>query len=191
LLPLILDLSRLRLALIGAGEPVLRRLEKLDAAGAAAGLAVFAPAAPDGLEAAAGARLARRWPEDAELARAQIVFVAGLDPVSRDRIAARARACGAIVQVEDAPAVSDAASAAVLRRGDLTIAVSTSGKSPAFAAYVARLIGRILGPEWVALLAAASRHRRQWRQAGLPPSEVARRTGEWLAQGAGPVSPHP
>jgi precorrin-2 dehydrogenase len=191
LLPLMLDLTRLRLALIGAGEPLLRRLEKLDAAGAAAGLAVFAPAVPDGLEPLAGARLARRWPEDAELAQAQIVFIAGLDSVSRDRIAARARACGAIVHAEDAPAVSDAASAAVLRRGDLTIAISTSGKSPALAAHVARLIGRVFGPEWTALLVAASRHRQQWRQAGLPPAEVARRTGEWLAQGAGPVLPHP
>lgn len=183
MLPLMLDLSRLRLALVGAGAAGERRLAKLDAAGAA-DLAVFAPDAAADFAQEAGARLRRRWPSDGELARAQIVFIAGLDPDRRDRLAARARECGAIVHAEDAASVSDAAATAVLKRGDLTIAVSTAGKSPALAAAVKRLVGRVIGPEYAALLVVAARHRRQWRQAGLPPAEVARRTGEWLAQGA-------
>jgi len=179
-----LDLARLRLALVAEGEAGLRRLAALDAAGAHS-LAVFAPEAGTALAAAAGERLARRLPEDSELAAVQLVFIAGLAPELRDRIAARARACGAIVHAEDAPASSDAAATSVLRRGDLTIAVSTAGKSPALAVEIRKLVGRVIGPDWSARLEQAALHRRQWRAAGLAPAEVARRTGAWLAQSAG------
>ena len=179
-----LDLARLRLALVATGEAGLRRLAALDAAGAGT-LAVFAPDGGAALAAEAGGRLVPRLPGDAELAAAQLVFIAGLAPELRDRIAARARACGAIVHAEDAPALSDAAATSVLRRGNLTIAVSTSGRSPALAVAVRNLVGRVIGPDWAARLEQAASHRRQWRAAGLTPAEVARRTGAWLAQTAG------
>ena len=75
----------------------------------------------------------RRLPSDAELAQAQLVFIAGLDFDRRDALAKRAQEAGKIVHAEDAKSVTDIHVPAILRRGDLAIAVSTSGKAPGLA----------------------------------------------------------
>src|SRR5208282_2733295 len=147
MLPLVLDLARLRLALIGEGESCLRRLRLLDEAGSR-NLAVYSALPGRELEALAGARLVRRLPSDAELAQAQLVFIAGLDPGRRDELAKRAQDAGKIVHAEDAKPVADIHVPAVLRRGDLAIAVSTSGKAPGLAVELRNCLGRLIGPEW-------------------------------------------
>ncbi len=188
MLALTLDLSRLRLALIGGGTAARRRLERLDAAGAAA-LTVYAPRPGRAFAAAAGARLVRRIPSAGDLAGIQVVFVAGLAAEAAARVAERARIAGAIVHVEDAPAISDAQMPAMLHRGDLAIAISTAGRAPALAAELKRAIGRILGPEWAARVAELGAARERWRTAGLAPDGVRRRTAArlaaraWLASG--------
>jgi len=180
MLPMTLDLTRLRLALVGAGDAALRRLERLDAAGARS-LVVFAPQPAAAFRALAGRRLVARMPTTDELARAQIVFVAGLAAVDAGAIAQSARMAGSVVHVEDMPEISDVQMPATLHRGDLTIAVSTGGRSPALAAEIKRTLDRLIGPEWSARLerAAAARHR--WRAAGFDPATVAKRTTAWLA----------
>src|SRR5690242_5626681 len=99
MLPLTLDLSRLRLALIGAGPAASQRLERLDAAGASA-LAVYAPDASTALTTLAGPRLVPRLPHADEFAGIQIAFIAGLAPAEAAMVAAEARAAGTIVHVE-------------------------------------------------------------------------------------------
>jgi len=180
MLPLMLDLGRLRLALIGEGEAALKRLQRLDAAGARA-LTVYAASPSAELAAAAGIRLERRAPRADELAACQIVFIAGLDDAARDRHAAAARGAAALVHVEDAPLLSDAQAPAVLRRGDLTIAISTAGQSPGVAVALKHWLGRLIGPEWRDRLEQAAALRRSWRAAGLAPAAVAQRTEEYLA----------
>lgn len=180
MLPMMLDLVRLRLALVGVGNAALRRLERLDAAGASA-LTVYAPGSNRALAAQAGSRLVGRSPTDDELAAAQIVFVAGLAAADAAEIAARARAAGTIVHVEDASGLSDAQLPAVLHRGDLTIAISTNGRSPGLAVEMKRALGQIIGPEWAARLIEVAAQRRRWRHAGLTPPTVARRTVTWLS----------
>ncbi len=179
MLPLVLDLARLRLALIGEGESGLRRLRLLDQAGAR-DLAVYSASPGPDLEALAGARLVRRLPSDAELAQAQLVFIAGLDPERRDDLASRAQAAGKIVHAEDAKLVTDIHVPAVLRRGDLAIAVSTSGKAPGLAVELRNFLGRLIGPEWGGRLEEISGLRHDWMKAGAAPDLVARRTGEWM-----------
>ncbi len=179
MLPLVLDLARLRLALIGEGDSGLRRLRLLDEAGAR-DLTVYSPAPGRDLEAAAGARLARRLPSDAELAQAQLVFIAGLEPGRRDEMAKRAQAAGKIVHAEDAKRVTDIHVPAVLRRGDLAIAVSTAGKAPGLAVELRNYLGRLIGPEWRGRLEEISGLRLGWMEAGVAPDIVASRTGEWM-----------
>jgi precorrin-2 dehydrogenase / sirohydrochlorin ferrochelatase len=179
MLPLVLDLARLRLALIGEGESCLRRLRLLDEAGAR-DLAVYSALPAPELEDRAGARLARRWPTDEDLAQAQLVFIAGLDPDRRDALAKRAQAAGKIVHAEDAKLVTDIHVPAVLRRGDLAIAVSTSGKAPGMAVELRNFLGRLIGPEWRERLEEISGLRRGWMKAGAAPDIVALRTGEWM-----------
>lgn len=180
MLPMTLDLSRLRLVLIGAGPAASQRLERLDRAGAAA-LTVYAPEASDALTTLAGPRLVPRLPHADEFAGIQIAFIAGLALEAAAMVAEQARAAGAIVHVEDAPDRSDAQMPAVLHRGDLTIAVSTAGQSPGLASEVKRALGHIIGPEWSARLSEISAQRKRWRAAGLDSTAVRQWTADWLA----------
>jgi precorrin-2 dehydrogenase/sirohydrochlorin ferrochelatase len=176
MLPVMLDLTRMRLVLAGNGEAALNRLHRLEAAGAVE-LAVYSAAPSPELAAAAGARLVRRWPSLAELAQAQMVFIA--DAPARAALA-DARAVGALLHVEDEPELSDVQAAAVLHRGALTIAVSTGGASPALAVQLRDFIAGLIGPEWRGRVEDLSRLRRAWRAAGVASSAIAQFTGEWV-----------
>ncbi len=179
MLPIFLDLSRLHLVLVGNGPAALRRLHLLEEAGARE-IEIFAAAPVAALAEAAGARLIARWPAAAELARANFVFIADAPAGTRERLAGVARAAGVLVHVEDAPALSDAQAPAVLRRGALTLAVSTGGGSPALAAQVRDYLGEVIGPEWAPRLEEMSRLRRAWRAAGVAPSRIARLSADWM-----------
>lgn len=188
MLPLSLELSRLRLALIGNGDATLRRLAWLDKAGAAA-LQVFAPAASPQLAEAAAGRLVRRWPTAAALRRAQLVFIADVPEPKRRGLAETARRAGTILHVEDAPSLSDAHAPAVLRRGDLTIAISTCGTAPGLAAELKTFLGGIFGPEWQDRLGEIEALRRSGRAAGATHQAVRQMIAARLA-GAGWLDPY-
>lgn len=191
MLPITLDLARVRVILVGEGEAAHRRLALLDEAGAGA-LEVYAPSPDPALAAKAGARLRRRLPVPAEIAQAQLVFLARVPEPIAVRIGQVARAAGVLVNVEDDRGRSDFHSSAVLRRGDLVVAVSTEGKSPGLAALVRRDLEHRLGPEWAARLDEVSRLRALWRGAGADAATVRRRTAEWAAaRGWIAASPQP
>jgi precorrin-2 dehydrogenase/sirohydrochlorin ferrochelatase len=180
MLPITLDLARLRVVLVGEGRAACRRLALLDAAGAGA-LEVYAPAPDPALAARAGARLLRRLPAPGEIARAQLVFLARLpEPVAAPirRIAA---AAGVLVNVEDDRAGSDFHSPAVLRRGDLVVAVSTTGRCPGLAALIREDLERHFGSQWAARIEEIARLRALWRGAGAGGAAVRRRTEAWAA----------
>lgn len=178
MLPITLDLARLRVVLVGEGGAACRRLARLDEAGAQR-LAVYAPAPDPELAERAGTRLRRRLPTAVEIAQAQLVFLAGLPEPAAASIQRAAAAAGVLLNVEDDRARSDFHSAAVLRRGDLVIAVSTEGRSPGLAALVRQDLERHFGPEWAARIGEIARLRTLWRGAGADPATVRRRTTEW------------
>ncbi len=181
MLPVALDLARLKLALIGDGAAAERRLALLDEAGAG-DLTVYAEAPSPALARAAGARLVRRLPTAPELAATRVVFISDkASPHCRD-LATTARAAGALVHVEDAPQLSDIHAPAVLRRGELTIAVSTGGQSPALAGQVKRFLGALFGPEWQGRLDELAALRQGWREGGADPETVQRWTEEWVGR---------
>jgi len=181
MLPLSLELSRLRLALIGNGAAALRRLRSLEAAGAAS-LRVFAPAPTPELARAAGTRLERRLPKSSDLIGCHLVLIADLIATDRDHLAEAARGAGALVHVEDAPLLSDTQMPAVLRRGDLSLAIATNGAAPALAAEMKAFLGEIIGPEWRRRVAEAGRLRRRWRAAGASHGAIRRLTAAHMAQ---------
>lgn len=179
MLPLVLDVSRLKLILIGDGAAALRRLDLLDAAGAA-DLTLFAEMPSPALALAGGRRLVARLPTPQELAAAHLVFVADRTSPAGRELAVLARALGALVHVEDAPALCDLQVPAVLRRGDLAIAVSTGGKSPGLAVQVKRFLGTLFGPEWQERLETLAALRRGWRASGAGAETIARWSENWV-----------
>lgn len=173
--PISLDLGRLTVFVVGSGEVVTRRLALLDGAGARQ-VVVFAPEADDALAAAAGQRLRRAWPQAAELGTARVVLVAGLPLGQAVAMAEAARQAGALVNVEDVTEYCDFHLPALVRRGDLTIAVGTGGRSPALARRLRQHLDRSFGPEWQGRLDELASSRQVWRGQGVPPSEISARS---------------
>ena len=177
--PIVLDLAQARIALVGNGRAALRRLALLDA-DAARHVAIYADDPLPELAAAAGARLRRRLPEAAELAGIHLVFAVDLAPGRLAALSAAAREAGALVNIEDRPALSSFHSPSVLRRGDLLIAVSTNGQSPGLARRVRRFLEGLFGREWQGRLDDLAALRQGWREAGAGTSEIAGWTDDWI-----------
>ena len=180
MLPISVDLAQVRVLLVGDGPAARRRLALLDEAGAAT-LEVCAPDPEPALAALAGKRLRRGLPLPAEIAGAQLVFVAGVPEPAVSDICRVAKAAGVLVNVEDDRRHSDFHSAAVIRRGDLTVAISTNGKSPGLASLMRRVLEHRVGPEWELRLDEIAALRQAWRAAGADPAAIGRRTEEWVA----------
>lgn len=181
MLPISVDLGRVRVLLVGDGAAARRRLALLDEAGAV-DLEIYAPEPEPELAEMAGARLRRRLPLSAEIVRAQLVFVAGVsEPVASD-VFRVAKAAGVLINVEDDRRHSDFHSAAVIRRGDLTVAISTNGKSPGLASLMRRVLEHRVGPEWELRLDEIAALRRTWREGGADPAAIGRRTRDWVAR---------
>lgn len=164
----------LALAVAGSGAPALRRLNALRVAGAAP--LVFANGPDAALAAAAGDAFHPALPDRAALAALRALWIAGLPDEVAATLAEAARAQRVLVNVEDRVALCDFHSVAEVRRGDLLLTVSTSGKSPSLAARIrARLVAEY-GPEWSARLEQLGQQRQGWRAEGLSMAEVARLT---------------
>ena len=172
--PLAVDPRRVPIVLVGRGEAAARRLAWLDAGGA--GTAVFSDAPGPALAAAAGVRLIPRLPGPDDFPARGFVLVAGLDDAAAERIAALARAAGALVNVEDSRALCDFHLPAVVRRGDLVVAVSTGGRSPGTASRVRRLIDEWLPADWAGRLDRIAALRGRLRLRGASARDVARAT---------------
>lgn len=181
MLPISVDLARIRVVLVGDGAAARRQLASLDEGGAGA-LEIYAPLPEPTLVAMAGARLRRRLPHAVEIARAQLVFVAGVAEPIASEIRRIANAAGALLNVEDNRERSDFHSAAVFRRGDLTVAISTGGKSPGLAALMRRVLEQRFGPEWGVRLDEIAALRQGWREAGAGPAAIGRWTREWIGR---------
>lgn len=181
MLPLILDVKQARLVLLGEGAAILRRLRLCDAAGARR-LVLFAPRPDAALARKAGKRLRRRWPSAAELASARLVFIADIEPKAAARWAGRARAAGALVNVEDDMPYCDFHMPAMLRRGDLLLTASTNGRSPALARLIKEHWQKEFPPNWGARLRAIARWRATARDKGARPNEIFARTAARVQQ---------
>lgn len=177
--PVVLDLTRLPVALVGSADAVLGRLAGLDAAGASA-VTVFCREPDSALSAAAGARLAPRHPDAGDLSRVRVLLVCGLQDGPASELAAAARAIGVLVNVEDRRQWCDFHLPSIIRRGDLTFAVSTDGQSPGLARRVRRFIESQIGPEWASRVAEIAERRSAWRASGRDSATVARLTDEFI-----------
>ena len=160
LLPITLDLTDRLCVVVGAGEVARRKVR--DALAAAARVRVVAPEVDPELDAlAADGRIELRRARFAaeHLDGAALVFVATDDEAVNEAAAYAAKAARVLVNVADRPVLCDFHVPATVRRGDLLIAVSTSGKSPALAARVRRTLEREFGPEYERLLRLLGRTR--------------------------------
>lgn len=180
MLPIVFDVNAGPILLVGEGELVERRLDVLDSA--KADVRVFSLAPSDGLVEKAGSRLSLREPTDEEIARGSLVFGAGLPDAVAERLAAKARRLGVLVNIEDVKQLCDFHVPSIVRRGDLTMTVSTGGKSPGLAKRLRLHLEQMFGAEWAGRLDAVARLRDEWRADGVSFAEISRKTDGFIDQ---------
>jgi precorrin-2 dehydrogenase/sirohydrochlorin ferrochelatase len=148
-LPIFLNLEGRRCLVVGGGEVAERKVTALLDAGAQVRL--VSPALTPVLRqlSASGSveYLPRAW-EPGDLSECVLAFAATDDRELHCAIAAEARALGVPLNVADEPDLCDFISPSVVRRGDLQIAISTSGASPALASRMRRDLEAMVGAEY-------------------------------------------
>ncbi len=126
-------------------------------------------------------RLTRRPFQPEDLDGAFLAIATGEDPVDNRLVRVAADARGVLLNAIDDVANCDFAFPAIVRHGDLRVAISTAGKAPALARQLRIRLERELGPEWGVLLDLLG----EAREAALPRtvsfSEWQRRWRQLLA----------
>jgi precorrin-2 dehydrogenase/sirohydrochlorin ferrochelatase len=116
---------------------------------------------------------------------ARLVFVAEKDEAQATRIAAAARAAGALVNVVDRPALCDFATPAIVDRGPVVAAVGTGGAAPVLATVLrGELEARL--PESLGAVAELSRRLQDAVRRALP--DLPARRAYWRRLLSGPAA---
>ncbi|WP_417909640.1 precorrin-2 dehydrogenase/sirohydrochlorin ferrochelatase family protein [Candidatus Electronema sp. PJ] len=158
--PVSLDISGLLCVVVGGGKVAERKVLSLLEAGAQVRL--ISPQLTEALhELAVAGRIdwLARYFQSGDLRDALLVFAATDNRQVNEAVAREAAAAGKLVNVADAPELCSFQVPAVLHQGDLSIAVSTNGKSPALAARIKKQLEADYGPEYALLLELLGRIR--------------------------------
>jgi siroheme synthase-like protein len=172
--PVMLELEGRRCVVIGAQAIREGKVEGLLAAGANDVL-VVEPSVDDRFEGVGGVRVERRAWRPGDLDGAFLAVASSDDAATHAAIAREARARGILVNVIDDIPHCDWAAPAVLRRGDLVLAIGTGGVSPAVAGLVRERLQERFGAEWAELLRVVGDVRRETLLALPDLTERARR----------------
>jgi precorrin-2 dehydrogenase / sirohydrochlorin ferrochelatase len=156
--PVFLELSGRRAVVIGAQAVAEGKAAALAAAGAEVTLLTSGGWCP------------------ADLEGAFVCVASSDDPAERDAIARAARDRGVLINVMDDVPNCDFAAPAVVRRGELVVAISTGGRSPALARRLREELETQFGEEWAEVLEVL----REVREETLPLlPELAERSRRW------------
>ncbi|KUP25400.1 NAD(P)-dependent oxidoreductase [Paenibacillus sp. DMB5] len=148
-LPVMLDVSGQKIVVIGGGAVAERKVQSLLEAGAA--VTVISPALTavlSGLAEEGGIQWVVRGYEPGDIRGAFLVYASSSDPAVNDAVAAEAKALNLPVNVASHAEAGNFITPGVLRRGRLTVAVSTSGAGPSAAAEITAQLADVLGEEY-------------------------------------------
>ena len=162
--PVFLDLDQTRCLVVGGGAIAERKVEALLAAGGE--VALISPeltAALHALEAAGRLTVQQRPYQRGDLDAVALVIAATDDPTLQRQIAADAKQANILCNIVDQPALCSFIVPAVVQQGDLTIAVSTNGASPALAKKIRQDLAEQFGPEYAVALRLLRRIRERLR----------------------------
>jgi siroheme synthase-like protein len=167
LFPVFLRLAGRKVLVVGAGEVAAAKLATLLPTGAA--ITVVAPEAHESI-ARAPVTLHRRAFAAGDLDGAWFVLAAATPEVNR-QVRAAAEERRIFVNAVDDPASASAYTGGVLRRGAVTIAVSTEGRAPALAGLLREGLDALVPPEIESWVSTASDLRASQHRSGVPMDE--------------------
>lgn len=169
--PLLLNIQGKKCLVVGGGEVALRKAQMLLEHGAIVEIVspAFCPELKELVKDGAIRAIHRDYkPED--LNNALLVVAATDDARVNEKVATEARSTGIIVNVVDKPDISDFIVPSYFKHGDIIVAVSTSGKSPALARKIRSELERDLKAEYAQLAVVASEVRSELKQRGITAS---------------------
>jgi precorrin-2 dehydrogenase / sirohydrochlorin ferrochelatase len=153
LYPIFLNLTAKRVVVIGGGTVAERKVQSLLEGGAK--ITVISPQLTAGLlELAEAGRLhlQHRKYRTGDCQGATLVLSATDDAQVSRAVWQEATEAGIMINTADQPAFCDFMMPAILRRGDLTVAISTAGSSPVLAGRLRDEISKVLGAEYEQLI---------------------------------------
>ncbi len=163
--PVNLVLDGRQCLVVGGGRVALRKVEGLLSCGAR--VRVVAPRITPELRMLSEVMFdERRWRPD-DLAGVWLVIAATDDPAVNGAVYQAGERAGIWVNGADDPANCSFTLPSVVRRGDLQIAVSTGGRSPALASWLRRRLEGEIGPEYADLLEILATERDGLKAAGV------------------------
>jgi precorrin-2 dehydrogenase / sirohydrochlorin ferrochelatase len=170
--PILVDLQGKKALVVGGGKVAQRKIETLLDHGASVQvIARELTAELEELRSAGRVEFLGREFSEASLSGAFVVFAATDDASLNRRVSEAARQRGLLVNAVDQPADCNFLVPSILSRGDLLIAVSTSGKSPAFARKVRVELERHFGEEYGFFLNLMGNLRKEVLRLGLSQEE--------------------
>ena len=174
LFPVFLDLKDKVVLVVGAGVVATRKVDELAAMGAT--LRVVAPRITAEIEARASKgelTLERRAFEERDIDGAWFVLASTDDAEAQRKVAEACERSRVFCIAVDDPPNASAYGGGVVRRGPVTIAISTSGEAPALARLLREILEQVLPDE--GYLDAARALREKWKADKTP---MASRFGE-------------
>jgi precorrin-2 dehydrogenase/sirohydrochlorin ferrochelatase len=166
--PIFLNVSGKKCVVVGGGQVALRKVQALLDAGA--DVQVISPDPCHELDRLAETEeitVQRKLYQPGDLRGALIVIAATDEHAVNLEVVKEAKGTGVLVNVVDDAANSDFIVPSCLRRGDVTIAVSTAGRSPALARKIRTRLEKDLGDEYAVLALLIGEVRTELRRLGV------------------------
>lgn len=160
--PILVNLQGQRAVVIGGGRVAERKIETLLDHGATVHV-IARDLTPKLTQYVGAGKIRHLGPdfEESHLNDAFVVVAATDDPTLNRTVSEVARKRGLLVNAVDQPSDCNFIVPSILRRGDLLVSVSTSGKSPALARKIREELEGIFGKEYEALLILMGRLRKE------------------------------
>jgi len=157
--------------IVGGGEIAARKVEDLLAAKAR--VTLVAPRVCNGIEALAERiQLHRRPYQAGDIGNSFMVIAATDDEELNAAVSKDCAARGVLVNVVDRPALCTLTVPATVHRGDLTIAIATNGRCPAFASILREELEGRYGPEYGELVERFAQFRKEMIAQGWSGPEI-------------------
>ena len=166
--PVSLNISGRKCVVVGGGQVALRKAKALLEHGA--DVEVISPDLCPELVQLAGSgeiRVLAREYQPGDLKKAFVAIAATDDTEVNQRVVTEARNGAVLVNVVDDAENSDFIVPSYLRRGEVTIAVSTSGRSPALARKIRTRLEKELGDEYASLIHLIGEVRAEVKREGM------------------------
>jgi precorrin-2 dehydrogenase / sirohydrochlorin ferrochelatase len=188
--PLSLLLEGRACLVVGGGQVALSKITGLLDAGAT--VTVIAPHVLHEITALPVTIHARPY-QDGDCDGFALVLAATRDRGLDAAIYAECQRADTLVNAADNPAASSFYLPALLRAGDLSVAISTAGASPAIASWVRNRVGTLLGEHFADVVDIVGATREQIRAGGetsegLPWADLIEQLTSALEEGAGPAA---